>query len=145
MNRLLSVARKPVVTIDPSATVEEASKLMLAESVGVLVVMREDEALGIISERDIVRRVVAQRGDAARAKVEDAMSAPVRTVDEDTTTHEALALMHEGRFRHLPVVDCQGRVVAMLSVRDLLRLRIGELAIEKSELVAYISTDGPGG
>jgi len=57
----------------------------------------------------------------------------------------ALEVMHEGRFRHLPVVDGAGKVIGMLSVRDVLRDRLGELSLKNTDLVNFISTDGSGG
>jgi CBS domain-containing protein len=53
--------------------------------------------------------------------------------------------MHEGKFRHLPVVDAAGHVLGMLSVRDVLRDRLGELSLKNTDLVNFISTDGSGG
>ena len=73
------------------------------------------------------------------------MTSSVTTVTEDTSSRQALELMHEGRFRHLPLVDGAGHVLGMLSVRNLLRDRIGELDQENQGLANFISADGPGG
>jgi CBS-domain-containing membrane protein len=73
------------------------------------------------------------------------MTASVKSVREDISAREALELMHEGRFRHLPLVDRFDRVLGMLSVRDLLRDRIEELDMKNADLIAFISADGPGG
>jgi CBS domain-containing protein len=73
------------------------------------------------------------------------MTTSVKTVKESASSRQALELMHEGRFRHLPLVDDAGQVLGMISVRDLLRVRIGELDQENEGLMSYISADGPGG
>ena len=71
------------------------------------------------------------------------MTTSVKTVKENTSSRQALELMHEGRFRHLPLVDDAGQVLGMLSVRDFLRDRIGELDQENEGLMSYISATAP--
>jgi CBS domain-containing protein len=88
---------------------------------------------------------VAQRLDPAKTSAADVMSAPVRTVRGALSTSAALDIMHGGRFRHLPVVDGAGDVIGMVSVRDLLRQRIGELDLQNSELLGFLAADAPGG
>jgi CBS domain-containing protein len=73
------------------------------------------------------------------------MTRDVRTVTESVSVRRALEMMAQGRFRHLPVVDGSGQVVGMLSIRDLVGQRIGELTLKNDDLVAFISTDGAGG
>ena len=101
--------------------------------------------VGIISERDIVTRVIAPGLDPDRTPVSEIMTKSVTTVTQDTSSRQALELMHEGRFRHLPLVDGVGHVLGMLSVRNLLRERIRELDQENQGLANFISADGPGG
>src|SRR5262249_8260852 len=100
---------------------------------------------GIISERDIIVRVVAVGRDPQVTPVSEVMTTSVKTVTENVSSRQALELMHEGRFRHLPLVDDAGHVLGMISVRDLLRVRIGELDQENEGLMSFISADGPGG
>jgi CBS domain-containing protein len=116
-----------------------------SEGVGAVAVVDAGALVGIISERDVVVRVVAPGCDPQRTFASEIMTSPVRTVTEDMTSREALELMHQGRFRHLPVLDSTGRLVGMLSVRDLLRDRIDELDLKNADLMAFISADGPGG
>jgi CBS domain-containing protein len=66
-------------------------------------------------------------------------------VTENVTVLRALEMMHQGRYRHLPVVNAAGQVIGMVSIRDLMRQRIGELSMKNDELFAIVSTDGPGG
>jgi CBS domain-containing protein len=75
--------------------------------------------VGIFTERDILRRVVAAGRDSDATRVADAMTPDPRTVSAETSLVKAFALMVEGNFRHLPVVEGDGRVIAMLSIRDI--------------------------
>lgn len=139
------IARRPVVTTHLRATVREVCQSLRDQGVGALAVVDEGNLVGIISERDVVTRVVAPGADPQMTFVSEVMTSPVRTVTEDISSLEALELMHDGRFRHLPVLDRGGRLVGMLSVRDLLRGRIEELDMKNADLMAFISADGPGG
>jgi CBS domain-containing protein len=142
---LTRIAKRPAHTIDPRSTVRELCQSLKAAGVGALPVVDGNKLVGIISERDIVLRVIAPGRDPERTLVSEVMTFPVRTVTEDMTSDSARQLMHEGHFRHLPVLDKGGRLVGMLSVRDLLRERIEELDLKNADLIAYISADGPGG
>jgi CBS domain-containing protein len=142
---LTRIAKRPAHTIDPRATVRDVCQSLKAEGVGALAVIDGGKLVGIISERDVVVRVVAPGRDPGRTLVSEVMTFPVRTVTEDMTSNAARQLMHEGRFRHLPLLDRDGRLVGMLSVRDLLRERIEELDLKNADLMAYVLADGPGG
>jgi CBS domain-containing protein len=141
---LRKLARRAVST-HPKATALEVSKTMITEGVGAVVVDDGGRLVGIVSERDVVSRVVVMGRDPEKTLVSEIMTADVRTITEGLTIESALELMHRGRFRHLPVVDAAGKVVGMLSVRDVLRDRVGELSLKNEDLVAFISTDGAGG
>jgi CBS domain-containing protein len=141
----LSEIATRVVSIRPDSTVLEACDLMVAERIGAMVVLDEGKLVGILSERDIVGRVVVKRRDPEKTRVSEVMTAKVRTIAEGTSSDDALDLMHEGRFRHLPLVNAQGQVIGMLSMRHLLRERVGELSLRNADLVGFIAADGPGG
>jgi CBS domain-containing protein len=136
---------RPVVTTHPRATARMVSEAMVEEKTGAIVVLDAGKLAGVISERDIVSRVVAKGLDPAKVMVAEVMTRDVHTVTETVTVRRALELMSQGRFRHLPVVNAAGQVVGMLSIRDLVGQRIGELTLKNDDLVAFISTDGPGG
>jgi len=142
----LSQFARRAVSIAPQATVLEACETMMAEGIGALVVLHDNgKLLGIISERDVVVRVVAKRRDPEKTQVADIMTTDVRTVTENTTDAQAMEMMHRGRFRHLPLIDSSGKVTGMLSMRRVLRAHVGELALKNADLLGYISADGPGG
>ncbi len=120
---------KAVLIVDPEATVFEAAKKMVEKDVGSLVVRGKKGELGIITERDILRRVVADEKDPRKVKVREIMSSPVITCTPETTIDEAAALMAMGRVRRLPVVD-NDKVVGIITAYDIARARKAE--IEKS-------------
>jgi CBS domain-containing protein len=142
---LTRIAKRPAVSTHSRATVQEVCQCLKNEGVGAVAVIDEGRLVGIVSERDIVVRVVAPGLDPRTTLASEIMTAQVRTVTEDITTRQALGLMHEGRFRHLPLLDRAGKVIGMLSVRDLLRDRIDELDSENTGLMSFIQADGPGG
>ena len=142
---LIRIAKRPAVSTHSRATIRDVCQRLAKEKVGALAVIDDGKLVGIISERDIITRVVAPGRDPDRTPVSEVMTRSVRTVTQDTSSRQALELMHEGRFRHLPLVDGRGQVLGMLSVRNLLRERIGELDQENQGLANFISADGPGG
>ena len=142
---LTRIAKRPAASTRLGATVREVCQTLRDQKVGALAVVDQGRLVGIISERDIVTRVVAPGHDPQLTLVSEVMTSPVKTVREDISAREALELMHEGRFRHLPLVDRSDRVLGMVSVRDLLRDRIEELDMKNADLIAFISADGPGG
>jgi CBS domain-containing protein len=141
MNR---IARR-AYSIEPRASALDASRLMIEAGVGAVLVQDGERLVGILSERDVVGRVVVKGRDPQKTMVSEIMTGDVRTVSEGASLLSALEVMHEGRFRHLPVVDGSGKVIGMLSVRDVLRDRLGELSLKNTDLVNFISTDGSGG
>jgi CBS domain-containing protein len=141
---LSRIARR-AVSIQPRATAFEAAQMMLNEGIGAMVVLDEGRLVGIISERDIVGRVVSKRRDPDKTLVSEVMTADVRTITDDQTIDSALEIMARQKFRHLPLVDRGGKVIGMVSMRALLRDRVGELSQKNADLLSFISADGPGG
>ena len=100
-------------------TVHEAALVLSDQNIGALCVLADDRLIGIFSERDILQKVVAAGRDPDTIMVAEAMTPDPRTVGPETSLTDALALMTDGHFRHLPVVDDNGHVIAMLSIRDI--------------------------
>jgi len=141
---LSQIARR-AFAIQPRATVLEAAAMMTNEGIGAMVVLDGATLVGIISERDLVTRVLAKHKDSERTLVSDVMTTQVRTITDDQSIESALEIMHRQKFRHLPLVDDRGQVIGMVSMRALLRDRVGELSQKNADLMSFISTDGPGG
>ena len=119
MATVAEVMNKSVLTVDPTASIGEAAEKMIEAGVGAVVVM-EDMAriVGIITERDLMR-AVAQRARAAEARVRQWMTESVVTIEPDTEIHDAAKMMFEKNFRHLPVVNKDGRLMGIASLRRL--------------------------
>lgn len=141
--QLTELMNTAIVSVSPDATVAEAARRMAEAETGAAVVMEAEELVGVISERDILRHVGA--GRPTDDLVRDRMTRHVQTASATTDLPEAMAVMVDGRFRHLPIVD-DGRVVGLVSMRDLmawtaLRLRQGPLDgsdVDPAELLATI-------
>jgi CBS domain-containing protein len=114
------LARKgaAVHTINPDATVLEATQKMNQHKLGALVVMIEGQVAGIFTERDVLRRVVAAMRDPGGTQVSEVMTAEVICVPPQTDIDEVSALMQQRRIRHLPVCDDSGTLKGMISIGD---------------------------
>ena len=111
---------RQVLAVGPDTTVLEVARTMQEKKVGALLVAEGARFVGIVSETDLVRRVVAVGGAVHQVRVSEIMGAPIITIEIDRSAHEASDLMSERGIRHLAVTD-DGKIVGMLSVRDLLR------------------------
>src|ERR1041385_9161050 len=135
---LLRIAQSPTVTVEPSTTVLDAVKTMDRENIGAVAIMEQGTLQGIFSERDVMLRVVLENRDPGTTRISDVMTADVVTIRRDSTADDALKLMHDKHIRHLPVIDALGKVVAMLSIRNLLHEKVEDLTDQLDSLEAYI-------
>jgi CBS domain-containing protein len=126
-----------LVTAPPGASVLEAARIMTDARVGAIPIVEGDRILGIFSERDLMTRVLVAGRDAQRTRVTEVMTREVLTARPDDTRSECLERMRAARCRHLPVLE-DGRLIAVLSLRDLLRDEIEEQHEEIEGLRAYL-------
>lgn len=127
-----------VTTVSPTATVADAIGLLAQHGIGALVVSSDGRAVeGLVSERDIVRRLADGGASVLEARVSEVMTSEVITCTGDSTADELAALMTERRFRHVPVVE-EGALVAIISIGDIVKSRMDELAFEAGQLQAYV-------
>ena len=130
-------ANQDVVTIRPDATVRELIALLAEHNVGALVVSDDGERVsGIVSERDVVRRLHADEAVLDTA-VSQIMTADVRTCSGDDGVTDLMQTMTEHRIRHVPVV-ADGRLTGIISIGDVVKSRIGELEFERDQLDSYV-------
>ncbi len=108
----------PVLSIDSKANVNDVTQLMEDKNVGSLLVTEGLEYIGIVTERDLTRKVLRQNLDTETTKVTDIMSSPIMTLDGGRPVTEANQFMADKKIRHLAVTD-EGKIVGMLSVKDL--------------------------
>lgn len=127
-----------VRSINKDSTIEECSKKMTEHRVGALLVMQGDEPIGILSERDIIGRVLSKGLDFKTTKVVDVMSKDLIIITKDTPIKEAMAIMTEKRCRHLPVMDGK-KVIGLISIGDLNRWYSKDYEFTIKHLKDYIA------
>jgi CBS domain-containing protein len=122
--------------VEPSDSVEDAAKRMRDEDVGALLVVEDEELKGIVTDRDIVVKAVAEGDKPGKAKIEDVCTADTTTVEADASIDDAIKAMREADVRRLPVVE-DGKPIGIVS--------LGDLAIErdKDSALADISAAAP--
>ncbi len=110
---------KPVRTVSPSATMAEAARTMRKNRIGCLVIVEEDKPVGIITERDIAYKIVAEE-KGPDAKVSEAMTSDLKTIDGDKSLRDAARLMASHLIRRLPVME-GGKLVGIITIEDIMR------------------------
>jgi CBS domain-containing protein len=143
LRAILEHKGRAIRTTSPSDQVLAAVDDMCRHHVGALLVMQGEEPVGIISERDLLRRVLLERRDPATTRVEEIMTREIVCVGLDVSPGEAMRVMTERRCRHLPVV-VEGRVVGMVSIGDLVRAASDDHEYEIRMLHEYVSGRYPG-
>ncbi len=125
-------------TIGPDAKVFEALELMAKKGTGALIVVdKDDEVIGILSERDYARKIVLMGRDSHDTPVKDIMTKEVYGVHYDTTAQECMALMTDKHFRHLPVCK-DGKLAGVISIGDVVKAVITEQKVTIENLENYI-------
>jgi CBS domain-containing protein len=137
---LLALKGRDVATISQHQSVADAVALLKAHGIGAVVVTGGGGPIaGILSERDIVR-CLNDHGSAVLAKpVADVMTSEVLTCDEDLSVTHLMVMMTENRFRHVPVVH-DGALTGIVSIGDVVKVRLSELEHEKKDLLDYVSS-----
>ncbi len=125
---------RQLITAPPEEMVSEAVDRMADMRVGALVIVEGVRLVGILSERDVIRRVLAERRNPEKTPVGEVCTTDVKTVTSDSSVSECARLIKEHGFRHVPVVSATGAPMAMISSRDFLRFAVDNLEtlVEKS-------------
>ncbi len=121
-NKVSEIMTTAVITAEPSSTIREVTQLMVDRRVGRVVIMENDEAAGIFTEQDVLRRVMNRVLDVHKTPVRRVMTTPIQGVPQGTTIVAVLGRMYKGRYRHLLVYGDDKRMVGLVSMRRILNL-----------------------
>ena len=123
-----------VMTLPPSATVADAAQLLSEKKIGAVIVAGTDrKPLGIVSERDIVRELGRRGPESLKDSVDSLMTRDLVCCEPNENSKQILTKMSEGRFRHMPVME-DGAMVGIVSIGDVVKARLSELAMERDAL-----------
>ncbi len=111
------IDKQQLLITPANTTVSEAARLMKQRRVGAIMVVEDDRLVGVFTERDAVCRVLAEGRDGKATPLSEVMTGNPQTIRPDDSFVHALQMMHEGRFRHVPVTE-EGRPIGMVSARD---------------------------
>jgi CBS domain-containing protein len=138
VSEILRGKQTDVLKIDASATVFEAIKKIVEQNVGSILVTRDDDVVGIMTERDYLRKIAIFGRTSHDTLVGEIMSSPLMYVTPETTIEEAMAIMTDRRIRHLPVVE-NDEVVGIVSIGDVVKFQSREQSFQIKYLTEYIS------
>ncbi len=143
---ILHLCDEKPATVGPESTVGDAIRVMLEHRVGAVAVLDgEGRVAGIFTERDVLKKIALSGRNPETISVAEVMTTPVEMGTLSTSPGEALEEMVECHFRHLPIVDSNGRLLGILSIRHLLQWRVEELTQQLDSVEQYVANDGPGG
>ena len=135
---ILDTKGRDVLQIDADATVLDAIRQMVDGNVGALLVTEDGKLIGIVTERDYLRRVTLEGRTEQGTFVREIMSSPLVYVTPDTTVEECMAVMTERRIRHLPVLGGGGETVGIVSIGDVVKFQSKEQDVQIRLLSDYI-------
>lgn len=139
VSEILAQKGSDVVTVDVQWTVEDVVKCLAENKIGAAVVLDERDAVcGIVSERDIIRRIGVDGCDILKDSVSQCMTHKVVACDRSATIDEVMEKMTTGRFRHLPVLE-NGKLVGLVSIGDVVKRKIEQAERDADELKRYIA------
>jgi CBS domain-containing protein len=138
---ILEMCNSEAACVAMDASTEQAMRTMLDRRVGAVAVVDENRKVaGIFTERDVLSRVALSGRAPAEISVQEMMTTPVEMATLDTTPAQALATMVEFHYRHLPIVDDDGQLLGILSIRDVLQARIDALTRQLDDARSVRST-----
>ncbi len=141
----IRLGSKPPCAVAPNDSVVQAAITMTNRKVGAAAVVDGETIVGVITERDVMGKVVAVGRDPAATHVRDIMTSPALCVQLRTSVEDAAEMMRKHHIRHLLVVDEKEKLVGMLALRYLLYEMMDDMHRNVGDLVGFIMNDGPGG
>ncbi len=140
VRKILNLKGSDVVTIAPEKKLLDAIALLAKHRIGALIVTGNNkEVVGVLSERDIVRLLSNKDNNRFENTVASAMTSAVKSCRPDDTIQQIMQVMTAGRFRHMPVVE-NGKLAGVISIGDVVKLRLEEMERESEHLKEYIAT-----
>jgi len=130
--RVRDVMSEEAVAVSEDTSVLDAAKVMAEKRIGCILVKRDNKVVGIVTERDLVRRVVAKGLDPEKVKVSEIMSTPVVAVKDSVSVEEAVMVMAKNGIRRLPVVDERNALVGIVTATDLAKALAVEYKMENA-------------
>ena len=137
VRQMLSEKGSAVVSITPDTSVFDALKVMNEKNIGAVLVMEDEELVGIFSERDYARKVILAGRSSKTTEVKELMTCKVYCIDPSRTIQDVMELMNEHRFRHVPVTE-SGKVIGVLSSGDVMRGVVAEQKNTIESLETYL-------
>ena len=137
VRQMLSEKGSAVVSITPDTSVFDALKVMNEKNIGVVLVMEDEELVGIFSERDYARKVILAGRSSKTTEVKELMTCKVYCIDPSRTIQDVMELMNEHRFRHVPVMESK-KVIGVLSSGDVMRGVVAEQKNTIESLESYL-------
>ncbi|MDJ0820517.1 MAG: CBS domain-containing protein [Paracoccaceae bacterium] len=136
---LKSKGNDEVVSVPPGTLISDVAKILAERRIGTVVISTDGStAEGILSERDIVRELAARGAACLSEKVDEYMTSKLVTCTRSENADAVLAKMTEGKFRHMPVVE-EGKLIGLITLGDVVKARLTELAMEKDALEGMIT------
>lgn len=142
VRRLLQRKTKGVWTVLPDTTVLESIQLMVDKDVGALVVMEGEQIAGIVTERDLTRRLLLKGKKPEDTYVREIMTERVLVVNPERSIEDCMALMMEKNIRHLPIIE-HDKLIGLVSIRDVIRCVISDQQFMIEQLEHYITGKAP--
>ena len=137
VRQMLSEKGSAVVSITPDTSVFDALKIMNEKNIGAVLVMKDEELVGIFSERDYARKVILAGRSSKTTEVKELMTCKVYCIDPSRTIQDVMELMNEHRFRHVPVMESE-KVIGVLSSGDVMRGVVAEQKNTIESLESYL-------
>jgi CBS domain-containing protein len=122
---------REIITIDENATVKEAAELMNENDISCLIAARKGKAIGIITERDLLKRVIVEAKNPRKTKVAEIMSTPLELISPDMTLENAVRVMFDKKIKKLPVAE-KNQIIGLVSLTDIARCQPAIMRILKT-------------
>ncbi len=140
ISQILKAKGRAVATTRPDSTLSEVIGKLAQKKIGAIVIVGDNgEVVGILSERDVIRRLAEHGAAALKEPISESMTSSVISCQETSTLEEMMELMTQGRFRHVPVIE-DGALVGIVSIGDIVKHHVAEVEMEVTAMRDYFAT-----